>query len=102
MIVNCKLVGIFLGILCIFVSLSAESDSDGKDEVYRAALHDMLNSCLDAKNHKTMPGPEDSLHAQVRFTSKILYFLIKIAQLSVQIKKLTLSVLLFSVLTMGQ
>lgn len=27
---------------------------------------DLLNVCMDAKHHKTKPGPEDKLHDQVR------------------------------------
>lgn len=27
---------------------------------------DLLNICVDAKHHKTKPGPEDKLHGQVR------------------------------------
>lgn len=26
---------------------------------------DLLNTCMDAKHHKTRPGPEDKLHDQV-------------------------------------
>lgn len=26
---------------------------------------DLLNVCMDAKHHKTKPGPEDKLHDQV-------------------------------------
>lgn len=30
------------------------------------ARRDLLNVCMDAKHHKTKPGPEDKLHDQVR------------------------------------
>lgn len=30
------------------------------------ARTDLLNVCMDAKHHKAKPGPEDSLHEQVR------------------------------------
>lgn len=30
-----------------------------------AARPDLLNICMDAKHHKTKPGPEDGLHEQV-------------------------------------
>lgn len=30
------------------------------------ARTDLLNVCMDAKHHKTKPGPEDKLHGQVR------------------------------------
>lgn len=34
--------------------------------VTEAAKQDMLNVCMDAKHHKTKPGPEGQLHNQVR------------------------------------
>lgn len=33
----------------------------------------MLNTCIDSKNHKVKPGPEDKLHNQV--AGNITYFL---------------------------
>lgn len=30
------------------------------------AKTDLINVCMDAKHHKTKPGPEDKLHDQVR------------------------------------
>uniref|UniRef100_A0A8C3S4K8 Uncharacterized protein n=1 Tax=Chelydra serpentina TaxID=8475 RepID=A0A8C3S4K8_CHESE len=31
-----------------------------------AAKESVLNVCMDAKHHKTQPGPEGALHGQVR------------------------------------
>jgi len=33
--------------------------------------HPMLNYCIDSKNHKSEPGPEDDLHRQVSVLIKV-------------------------------
>ncbi|ODN02925.1 Folate receptor beta [Orchesella cincta] len=47
--------GVIFVIFCALPYLTA-SDSDELDE--------LTNTCMDARNHKSKPGPEDSLHAQ--------------------------------------